>query len=312
MSGAGPGTGAPPDAREVVPSVARNARPGPPARVVPTWTEPLATTASRVVGGPLGRHALVGRSPFWTPLRVVLLMAVTVLAAGLVRQGAVPAAVHDAPRGSSPSTGATAASTSRCATRDTVPLYGVERLDSGLPALPDSWLENAGTAQEQVRYMEYPVLTGFFQYANARLADAWLWLADRATVVPAALPVVVYFDLSARLARAGLAGHGLGGPVAAPAGGRGTPRWSRCRRWSRCTRSPTSTRWPSACATGRAARAGPPATRAGGRAARGRRGVQVLPAAAAAARCWCSACAGATRRGRAQRRGRGCSPGSRW
>ena len=49
----------------------------PPAgRVVPTWTEPLAASASRLVGGPLGRHALVGRSRFWTPLRVLLLLAV--------------------------------------------------------------------------------------------------------------------------------------------------------------------------------------------------------------------------------------------
>ena len=45
--------------------------------------------------------------------------------------------------------------------------------------------------------MEYPVLTGFFQYANARLADGWLWLAERVRWCRPALPVVVYFDLSA-------------------------------------------------------------------------------------------------------------------
>ncbi|MCW0215084.1 MAG: hypothetical protein OJJ54_17130, partial [Pseudonocardia sp.] len=54
--------------------------PGVPSRSVPSWTEPLAGAASRIVGGPLGRHALVGRSRFWTPLRAVLLMAVVVLA----------------------------------------------------------------------------------------------------------------------------------------------------------------------------------------------------------------------------------------
>ena len=42
-------------------------------RLIPTWDEPLASSASRVIGGPLGRHALVGRSAYWTPLRVVLL-----------------------------------------------------------------------------------------------------------------------------------------------------------------------------------------------------------------------------------------------
>ena len=41
--------------------------PDPVGRVIPTWTEPLAVTASRVVGGPLGMHAVVGRSRFWTP-----------------------------------------------------------------------------------------------------------------------------------------------------------------------------------------------------------------------------------------------------
>ena len=45
----------------------------------PTRSSPRA---SRVVGGPLGRHALVGRSRFWTPLRAVLLLAVVVLALG--------------------------------------------------------------------------------------------------------------------------------------------------------------------------------------------------------------------------------------
>jgi uncharacterized membrane protein len=48
-----------------------------------------------------------------------------------------------------------------------------------------------------VRYMEYPVLTGFFQYANARLADAWLSAAEQLPGLPSALPVVVYFDISA-------------------------------------------------------------------------------------------------------------------
>ena len=44
--------------------------------------------------------------------------------------------------------------------------------------------------------MEYPVLTGFFQWANARLADVWLAGAE-AGLLPGGLAVVVYFDLSA-------------------------------------------------------------------------------------------------------------------
>jgi uncharacterized membrane protein len=45
--------------------------------------------------------------------------------------------------------------------------------------------------------MEYPVLTGFFQYANARITDGWQTIARAVPVLPDALPVVVYFDITA-------------------------------------------------------------------------------------------------------------------
>ena len=51
-------------------------------RVVPSWADPVAARASRIVGGPLGRHALLGRQWFWTPLRVILLFATITLALG--------------------------------------------------------------------------------------------------------------------------------------------------------------------------------------------------------------------------------------
>ncbi|HVH24611.1 MAG TPA: glycosyltransferase 87 family protein [Pseudonocardia sp.] len=191
MSAAGPGTGPPTAAWAALPG-----RSGPPARVVPTWTEPLVTAASRVIGGPLGRHALVGRSPFWTPLRAVLLIAVSVLAIGwLVKAPCLQEYRTDG--GELALDWRNSRQYVSLCYSDTVPLYGIEGLASGAVPYRDSWMENAGTPQERVRYMEYPVLTGFFQYANARLADAWLWLAERASAVPAALPVVVYFNLSA-------------------------------------------------------------------------------------------------------------------
>ncbi|WP_219418466.1 glycosyltransferase family 87 protein [Pseudonocardia nigra] len=168
----------------------------PAPRVVPTWTEPLAAAASRLVGGPLGRHALIGRSAFWTPLRVVLLVAVAVLALGwLGKAPCLQQYVTDDGtlaldwRGSRQYV-------AMCYS-DTVPLYGIEGLDSGALPYRDPWIEGPGTAAERVRYMEYPVLTGFFQYANARLADGWLWLAEQVPLLPSALPVVVYFDITA-------------------------------------------------------------------------------------------------------------------
>jgi uncharacterized membrane protein len=166
-------------------------------RTVPTWTDPLAIAASRAVGGPLGRHALLGRAGFWTPLRVVLLMAVAVLALSWL--------------GKSPCTAQYVTDDGRLALdwrdgrqyvamcySDTIPLYGLERLDEP-GALPyrDPWIENPGGPDERVRYMEYPVLTGFHQWAAARVADGWLAATAGLSWLPPTLPVVAYFTVSA-------------------------------------------------------------------------------------------------------------------
>jgi uncharacterized membrane protein len=169
-------------------------RPVDPERVVPTWTEPLAVAASRMVGGPLGRHALVGRSRFWTPLRVVLLMAAAVLALGFLGK-ANCLQQYSTPDGPQLDWRNDRQYVSMCYS-DTVPLYDIEGVAAGKVPYRDPWIEGAGTADEKVRYMEYPVLTGFFQYANARITDGWLWLAQRLPL-PSALPVVIYFDVSA-------------------------------------------------------------------------------------------------------------------
>jgi uncharacterized membrane protein len=164
--------------------------------VVPSWAEPLAASASRVVGGPLGRHALVGRSRFWTPLRVVLLMAVVVLALSWLGKSACLQQYPTADGTLALDWQNSRQYVAMCYS-DTVPLYGIERLDDP-GALPyrDPWTETAQDGSETLRYMEYPVLTGFFQWANARLADGWLALAAHVPL-PSGLPVVVYFDLVA-------------------------------------------------------------------------------------------------------------------
>ena len=165
-------------------------------RLVPTWTEPLVTAASRPFGGPLGRHALVGRSPFWTPLRVLLVLAVTMLAIGWL--GKAPCLQQY--RTDDGQVGLDWRDNRQyymLCYSDTVPLYGIEGLSDGHLPYEHSWVEGAGTANEHLRYMEYPVLTGFFQYVNARLTVGWQWLAQRVPFVPTALPVVLYFDISA-------------------------------------------------------------------------------------------------------------------
>jgi len=163
-------------------------------RVVPTWTEPLAAAASRVVGGPLGQHALVGRSRFWTPLRVVLLMAVAVL--GLAFLGKANCLQqYSTPDGPALDWRNDRQYISMCYS-DTVPLYGIEGIASGSVPYRDAWTDVGADGTRTTRYMEYPVLTGFFQYANARITDGWQWLAQRLPL-PTALSVAVYFDITA-------------------------------------------------------------------------------------------------------------------
>ncbi|MGH3611349.1 MAG: glycosyltransferase family 87 protein [Pseudonocardia sp.] len=164
-------------------------------RVIPTWTEPLAAAASRVVGGPLGRHALVGRSRFWTPLRVVLLLAVAVLAAGWLGKAACLQQYPTEDGGLALDWRNNRQYVAMCYT-DAIPLYDGEGLGAGAVPYRDPRIQDAGTPVGSVRYMEYPVLTGFLQWGNARLADGWLWLAQRVPI-PVALPEVVYFDISA-------------------------------------------------------------------------------------------------------------------
>jgi uncharacterized membrane protein len=165
-------------------------------RVIPSWTEPMVAVASRVVGGPLGRHAVVGRGRFWTPLRVLLLLAVVAASLGWI--GKAPCLQQYVTDDGSTALDwrANRQYVAMCYS-DTVPLYGIERLDSGAVPYRDPWLQDAGTPNEQVRYMEYPVLTGFFQYLNARVTDGWLGLVQQHPWLPSGLPVVVYFDISA-------------------------------------------------------------------------------------------------------------------
>jgi len=73
---------------------------------------------------------------------------------------------------------------------DTVPLYGAERLDEGAFPYKKKWTENGADGVAHTRYMEYPVLSGLYQYVAMELGTAWDSLP-----LPGALPVVVYFNI---------------------------------------------------------------------------------------------------------------------
>ncbi|WP_433784551.1 glycosyltransferase family 87 protein [Actinomycetospora sp. CA-101289] len=167
---------------------------GPDQRVRPTQEDPFVASVSAAIGGPLGDHAVAGRARFLTPLRVVLLLGVVVLALAWFAK-APCLQQYPGERGLELDWRDGRQYVAMCYS-DTVPLYTAERLDVGGVPYVTSWVDRRDDGTEQVRYMEYPVLTGFFQWANARLADVWLAGAS-AGLLPGGLAVVVYFDLSA-------------------------------------------------------------------------------------------------------------------
>ena len=167
-------------------------------RVVPSWTDVVPQRSSRIVGGPLGRHAVLGRHWFWTPLRVVLLLATITLALGWLAKAPCLQTYQDS-AGVLQLDWQDGRQYQAMCYSDTIPLYGIERLDRpGLAGFPyaTSWIENEGEPDERVRYMEYPVLTGLYQWGVAKIAQAWVAGAD-AGWLPGSVPAVVHFNVSA-------------------------------------------------------------------------------------------------------------------
>ncbi|MEV5648117.1 glycosyltransferase 87 family protein [Nocardia sp. NPDC052254] len=157
----------------------------------PSRTDSLTAQASTVIGGPVGDHALVGRSRFWTPLRILLAFAVVFLAfgwagkAGCIQQ----TTTSDGHRTLDWNNGRQYVA--MCYS-DTVPLYGAEHLDEGAFPYKKKWVDTGADGKLENRYMEYPVLSGLYQYVAMEVANVWLALP-----LPKALSVVVYFNVVA-------------------------------------------------------------------------------------------------------------------
>ncbi|AHH22277.1 putative membrane protein [Nocardia nova SH22a] len=157
----------------------------------PSRTDSLTAQASSVIGGPVGDHALIGRTRFWTPLRILLAFAVVFLAfgwagkAGCIQQ----TTTSDGHRTLDWNNGRQYVA--MCYS-DTVPLYGAEHLDEGAFPYKKKWVDTGADGKLENRYMEYPVLSGLYQYVSMEITNVWLALP-----LPSALPVVVYFDVVA-------------------------------------------------------------------------------------------------------------------
>ena len=163
----------------------------PSERVIPTWTDPTVRRASDLIGGPLGRHAIVGRAVWLTPLRVCLLMAIVILICGWLFKSPC---IQQGPNGSG---GVTLDQSGQrpwitgCY-NDVVPLYGSHKLDTQAMPYKTSWTDEDGT----VRYMEYPVITGYFMWGVSELSKYYIQLAQHIGF-PVPLDVAAYFTIGA-------------------------------------------------------------------------------------------------------------------
>ena len=176
-------------------------------RDLPSRTDALAATVSEVVGGPVGRHALVGRTRVLTPLRVMFLIGLVFLALGWSTKAACLQSIGDGPPDKRVANWASQRAYYELCYSDTVPLFGAELLSQGKFPYKSSWLERdaQGKPRQQydgataVRYMEYPVLTGVYQYVAMSLAKTYTAVA-KATKLPAlngVAEVVMFFNISA-------------------------------------------------------------------------------------------------------------------
>ncbi|MGH7881329.1 MAG: glycosyltransferase family 87 protein [Candidatus Dormibacteraceae bacterium] len=146
-----------------------------------------------------GPQVDLGPHSFWTPLRVVLLLAIITLAFGWLVKAPCLQTYRDS-SGSLQLDWRDSIQYRAMCYSDTIPLYTTDRLDrpgwgGGLP-YATSWIENPGEPGAQVRYMEYPVLTGMYQWVVAKFAQSWVAVADSGWL-PDSAPAVVYFNISA-------------------------------------------------------------------------------------------------------------------
>ncbi len=173
-------------------------------RDCPSRTDFLGAALSNVVGGPVGRHAVIGRTAFLTPLRVMFLIALVFLALGWSTKAPCLQSTGSGPGDARVANWQNQRAYYELCYSDTVPLYGAELLSQGKFPYKSSWVEKDADGKQQIRYdgqpalryMEYPVLTGVYQYVSMALAKTYTALS-KVTGLPVIAEVVVFFDVAA-------------------------------------------------------------------------------------------------------------------
>ncbi len=173
-------------------------------RDAPSRTDVIGAALSNVVGGPVGRHALIGRTRFFTPLRVMLAIAVLFLAFGYSTKAACLQSTKTGTADQRVAVWDNQRAYYEFCYSDTVPLYTAELLNQGKFPYKSHWTEvdDKGVPRVQydgtpaIRYMEYPVLTGIYQYTSMALAKTYTALTKLVSM-PIVAEVVMFFNISA-------------------------------------------------------------------------------------------------------------------
>lgn len=170
----------------------------------PSRTDVIGAALSNVVGGPVGRHALIGRTRFFTPLRVMLAIAVLFLAFGYSTKAACLQSTDIGTADQRVAIWNNQRAYYEFCYSDTVPLYTAELLNQGKFPYKSHWTEVDDKKVPRVqydgspaiRYMEYPVLTGVYQYMSMALAKTYTAFTKLVSV-PIVAEVVMFFNISA-------------------------------------------------------------------------------------------------------------------
>jgi uncharacterized membrane protein len=173
-------------------------------RDLPSRTDVIGAALAETVGGPVGRHALIGRQRFMTPLRVMLVIAVAFLALGYSTKAACLQSTGSGSADQRVANWENNRAYYELCYSDTVPLYTAELLNQGKFPYKSSWIETDSSGEPRitydgdvaVRYMEYPVLTGLYQYVSMALAKTYS-AVTRAVSVPVIAEVVMFFNIAA-------------------------------------------------------------------------------------------------------------------
>ncbi|MGW0086046.1 glycosyltransferase family 87 protein [Streptomyces sp. NPDC003393] len=154
-----------------------------PGPVLPTREDEVAAAGSELIGGPAGRRILPGTS-WWTPVRVVALVAIGMFALGLVQKAPC---YHSAWF-----FGASSQYTKACYS-DIPHLYQGRGFADGLVPYFDKLTGD-------MPYLEYPVLTGVFMEVASWLTphsgtiqhqERWYWMANAGMLMVCAAVIAV-------------------------------------------------------------------------------------------------------------------------